>query len=297
MKIAILLQCHKIPEQVNMFLETMYDSVFTFFIHIDKKSSIGESLLKRNDIIILPDYLRVDVQWGNISQVDATLNLMNYTKGYGEFDYYWLCSGQDFPIKPIKEIVSWFEEYSGYDFVELFQSKNYGLNYSCNYDKRNEIIYPKWMLGNKKWKRVIKRLYVELTGGYKKTFKCFKRKNILHMDFYFGSSWICFSKCTFEWIMDYLKNHKEYYDFFTKCNCPDESFFQTLLMNSPYKTNRKDYLHYVDWSEGKNNPKVLTEKDYDSLKISKYLMARKFDILQERKVIDMILNDIEEKYK
>ena len=77
---------------------------------------------------------------------------------------------------------------------------------------------------------------------------------------------------------NYLKRHPEYIRFYRNVNCPDECFFQTLVMNSSYKDKREDYLHYVDWSEGGNSPKILTIDDYEELKASDKFMARKFDI-------------------
>ena len=79
---------------------------------------------------------------------------------------------------------------------------------------------------------------------------------------------------------DYLKSHPEYIRFYRNVNCPDENFFQTLVINSPYKDKREDYLHYVDWSEGGNSPKTLTIDDYEKISGSDKLMARKFDIEQ-----------------
>jgi hypothetical protein len=78
--------------------------------------------------------------------------------------------------------------------------------------------------------------------------------------------------------LGYLAEHPEYYRFFVNCNCPDESFFQTLVMGSPYRESRRDYLHYVDWSEGKSRPKTLALADFDALRESPMLMARKFDL-------------------
>ena len=66
---------------------------------------------------------------------------------------------------------------------------------------------------------------------------------------------------------------ERYYAYFKNCNCPDESFFQTLMMNSSYADRRMDYLHYVEWPEGMNNPKVLTMDDYHKLVVSEKLMA------------------------
>lgn len=58
---------------------------------------------------------------------------------------------------------------------------------------------------------------------------------------------------------------------------------------SPYKETRHDYLHYVDWTSQdgkvKNSPNTLTMADYDSMKNSEYLMARKFDVNVDKKVI------------
>ena len=246
MNVAILIQCHKNAEQINMLLETMKYPTFTFFIHIDKKSKINEYIIKRDDVVLLPDGLRINVQWGRISQVDATINLLKYAHQYGNFDYYWVCSGQDFPIKHIKEISDWFISHTDNDFIELFESKNNGLSYVNNYDKRNDIYYPTVILGSAYFKRIIKRVYIEITGGYNRTYKWAKRKPINNLPFYFGSSWICLTHTTLVWIFDYLDKHPEYYQFYNHCNCPDESFFHTLVMNSPYATKRKDYLHYVD---------------------------------------------------
>lgn len=94
------------------------------------------------------------------------------------------------------------------------------------------------------------------------------------MRLYFGSCWFCLTRRTLEWILDQLEMHPEYYRFFRNCNCSDESFFQTLVMNSPYAALREDYLHYIVWNKGKNNPEILTMKDYrDMIGSGMFLIA------------------------
>lgn len=296
MKIAVLVQCHKNPRQIMMFLDRLKDSFFTIFLHIDKKSSIVIDINEeRNNIIVLPEHYRVEVKWGTISQVDASLNLLRYASNFGQFDYYWLCSGQDYPIKTSEEIIEYFLCNSGADFVNLFMSKNNGNGKSCNYDKRNEIYYPNYILGSSLWARLLKRLYVEITGGYNKTFLPFFRNPTINIDFYFGSSWICLQDRTWKWIDDYLKANPEYYSFFKNCNCPDESFFHTLLMYSPYSSFRKDYLHFVEWEPRKNNPQILTSNDFIKIIESDKLMARKFDIEKDKGILTMIDNYLDTK--
>jgi hypothetical protein len=157
-----------------------------------------------------------------------------------------------------------------------------------NYDKRTAIYFPTFVLGNSTAKRIAKRALVELTGGWNRTFSIFRRKASDNVKSYFGSSWICLSGETECWMESYLKSHPEYIRFYRNVNCPDESFFQTLLMNSPYKNKRADYLHYVDWSEGGNNPKVLKIEDLENLMASDKLMARKLDTEVDSRIIDEI---------
>ena len=185
-------------------------------------------------------------------------------------------------------IFDFFEKHSENDFVELFKSKNAGLGRDNNFDKRNAIYFPFWILGKGRWKRIIKRTYTEITGGYNKTFRWALRRQLEDLKFYFGSSWVCLSDRTLRWMLQYISDHPDYYQYMRNCNCPDESFFQTLLMNSPYAEYRLDYLHYVDWSEGKSNPKVLKKDDFDKLMASKKLMARKFDMTIDKCIINML---------
>ncbi len=46
-------------------------------------------------------------EWGEISMIDATVNLMEsvFTSKI-KYDYIWLISGQDFPLKSSQEIIN-----------------------------------------------------------------------------------------------------------------------------------------------------------------------------------------------
>ena len=277
MKLAVLIQCHKSPEQINLVLDTMQDERIDFFIHVDSKSDINKQIMNRNDVIMLPDDLRVDVRWGQFSQVQATLNLLSFARKFGKYDFYCLISGQDFPIVSASKLCEYLSEHKGDNFVNLFDSKNNGLGLPNNYDKRNDIVFPQWLMARNLYIRILRRLWVALTGGYNHTYRIFKRKQINNIDYYFGAQWWCINNEFAEWLLIYLGEHCNFIDFFKKSSCPDESFFQTLLMNSPFADTRCDYLHYVDWSEGKSSPKNLTVSDYDKIISSGKFFARKID--------------------
>ena len=48
-------------------------------------------------------------------------------------------------------------------------------------------------------------------------------------------------------------------------------------MNSPFADTRKEYLHYIDWSEGGSSPKNLNVADLPAILKSGKFMARKID--------------------
>ena len=277
MKLAVLIQCHKCPEQINRLLGVMKREEVEFFIHVDRKSDIADEIVKRPDVHILPPERRVDVKWGGFSQVEATLNLLDEAVKAGGYDYYFLISGQDFSVRPVSELIEFLESGNGANYVDLFPSLNNGLGKQNNLDKRNQIVYCDRIMGRGKFARIMRRLWVAVTGGYGRTFGIFRRKNVLNLKFYFGSQWWCLSKDFVEYATEYLAKTPRYAEFFRKASCPDESFFQTLLMNSPYADTREEYLHFIKWEDGKSSPENLTLRDFDEAVAGGKFMARKID--------------------
>ncbi len=60
MKLAVLIQCHKCPEQINRLLDVMKSDEVDFYIHVDRKSDIADEIEKRADVHILPPERRVE---------------------------------------------------------------------------------------------------------------------------------------------------------------------------------------------------------------------------------------------
>ena len=203
--------------------------------------------------------------------------MLRYAREHGKYDFYWLISGQDWPLRPMNDILMFFEDHRSENFMLFWNSKNHGTHQQNNLNKRNSIYFPLWMIGRKLWQKVIKRSWVELSGGYNKTYKIFERPQ-LNIKYYFGSSWWALNRETVGWILDYLAKHKEYYQFYQNSTCPDESFFQTLVMLSPYANENTDYLTYLRFQKGANSPDILQGDDFQKAVKSKYLIMRKVDM-------------------
>ena len=77
-------------------------------------------------------------------------------------------------------------------------------------------------------------------------------------------------------------------DFFEYSLTPDECLFQTVFMHSPFKDTQRDKITYLEWAENKNNPRVLKTEDYNLLKKSDCLLARKFDFDIDSKIFELL---------
>lgn len=81
--------------------------------------------------------------------------------------------------------------------------------------------------------------------------------------------------------------------FFKNALTPDECFFQTLFINSPFANTRKDKLMWLQWAG--NHPRLIVEDDIDSLiKNNSVLFARKFDMSVNSRPIEMLLEKLRE---
>ncbi len=282
MKVAFLMLCHKNPKQINLLLKALKHPQIDVFIHVDSKNeNIREDIEKSDGVYLLPKKDCVDVQWAQFSEVKATLNLLNVaiSKG-GGYSHYFLISGQDFPLKSIGKIVRFLNERKDENFIDCALIKRF--------EKRNDVYFPRMVIGRRIWQKILKGILVYSTGGWNQTFSIIKRLKPANVQYYFGSQWWCLNDAMVKWIYNFLENYPEYIKLFKHSLCPDECFFQTLVMNSPFANTTKPYLHYIKWEKGKSSPKTLTTIDYEELKKAEKLIARKFDINVDAEIIERL---------
>ena len=151
-----------------------------------------------------------------------------------------------------------------------------------------------------------------------------KRRFPSGMTPYGGSQWWTLTHDCIGYVLEYVHAHKAFVRFYRTTHAPDEGFFQTIVMNSEFATRAANYdtyqawrkeaepwrpvsleaesarklpdslfnLRYVDWSEefsGKREaPAILDEQDFDALRASDCLFARKFDPRRSAVLLDRI---------
>ena len=106
-----------------------------------------------------------------------------------------------------------------------------------------------------------------------------------------GGSYWCLRKEHIQYIYDFVEtdSNQEFINFFKHVHIPDEIFFQTILLNSPYKHQIiNSHLRCIDWTRGREMPAILNINDFQNIVDSHSLFARKFDATKDAKILDTI---------
>jgi hypothetical protein len=203
-------------------------------------------------------------------------------------DYYHILSGADLPIKSANEIDSFFYRNYGKEFIgfskkiklESVQQRNYLLGYrgKCR-------LYG--LLRNRIRKQLInmqKMVEIDITKKYKGEIKK-------------GPDWYSVTHKAAIYLID---KEPEFRKVFCRAFCPSEFFAQTVLYNSPFKNNiyniDDEYIgcqRLIDWERGR--PYVFKKEDFELLKSSELLFARKFMSGIDSEIIDKVYDYIKKK--
>ncbi|NJO94265.1 MAG: hypothetical protein HC820_07835 [Hydrococcus sp. RM1_1_31] len=121
-----------------------------------------------------------------------------------------------------------------------------------------------------------------------------KRKFPEGFEPYGGSQWWCLSRDCIKYINNFIQNNSEFVDYYKYVFIPDESFFQSVVSNSPFKYNiANDDLRFVDWENSNPTPPAVLDTNYlEILQNSSKLLARKFDIKRSSEILDLIDKEI-----
>lgn len=284
MKLAFLIQAHKSFNQLEKLICYLNKDDCDIYVHIDLKSENLYSQLKN----IQKKYKRLflienrkNVIWSGFSQIEATLEMLKLAN-LKKYDYISLISGEDLLIKSMDEFKMFLKKNKGKEFIE-FEN-----------------------IGNKKWRLKKYSFFREDLNNRKLIYRILdnlirvlqvrslERKNLLYFsELYKGSQWFTLTGLAIEYILSFIDNNKSIIKDFKYTACPDEHFFQTILLNSNFKNSCiNNNLRYIDWHDCKNSPRILQIHDFERLNFSNYFFARKFEQSLDKEIIDKIYTKI-----
>lgn len=279
MRIAHLILTYTNPQQTERMIRNLYHENFDFYIHVDRKFDINPHLFLKT----LPNVYfinnRVDVKWAGFSTVIATFECIKEIVATGiPYGFINFLSGQDYPLKPASTIYEFFENSAGKEYLSYRDIKNdwkEGLIRMENY-----FLSGYHFPGKHRLEKVINKILPRRKLPYK-----------LHP--YGKSMFWMLSPEVAMYVVNKVEGDRKLKQFFSFTWASDEFVFQTIILNSRYKNKViNNNYRYIDWSAGGANPKVLDETDFEHLKKTEMLFARKFDMANSPEILDLIDNNL-----
>lgn len=289
-KHAYLILAHKNPLQLKQLLSLLDDERNDIYVHIDKKAPFSGKELEGCCLKSNVEFLqrRIRVTWGGVSIIRAEMALLEAATRT-EHAYYHLISGLDLPIKPQHVIHDFFDANPGKEFLDLWEMQEHTKNrvkYYTLFPEGNHFFLTNWL--NHAGKFVLRSLGVEMNKG---------------IEFRQGSQWFSITHDFAKYIVDSAAWIDKVFSH--SCIC-DEIFIPTLLWRSPYKDNLYKCapsvghentcanMRHIDWARGSSirHPWTYTIQDFDLLKSSPGLWARKFDESVDAAIIDKVVTEL-----
>lgn len=276
MKHAFLIIAHNDFTVLKALLTLLDDERNDIYVHIDRRADeLYEkvSTLKLSRAMLWVVSERMNVYWGDISQVMVEYLLMQVATSHAPHAYYHLLSGVDLPIKPQDEIHDFFHRHAGKEFVSYWLDEGNQKNVRKRVS-RYYLFTRSLKRNHSKWHWIaapVRNLCLALqkATGYRRP---------MDLEFRKGDNWFSITQ---EACMYLLSKRKWALTRLKYTLCPDETFVQTLLWNSPFRDKLYDTadpntgcMRKIDWKRG--HPYVWTASDFEELCHSKELFARKF---------------------
>jgi hypothetical protein len=265
MRQVILIHAHKDLEQLNALVGQLVDDEFLIYVNVDAKSAIDVAALHPAAQLVRP---RIEIRWGEFSQVEATLHSMRQIVGQaGEFDKLVFVSAQDFPLLPNRRLKQELAALAGFELLDCVRVGPQGWPCAERYQYFHRSDGGALTLLARRAANRLMRV-----GGL-------RRGMVNGWQPWGGSSWWSISRDCASMIVRLVGADPAIARFFRTVACPDELFFQTVVMNSPFRERVLfDNFRYIEWtSAGARNPKVLDAGDFDRLRASGAHFCRKLD--------------------
>ncbi|MDX1959981.1 MAG: beta-1,6-N-acetylglucosaminyltransferase [Leptospiraceae bacterium] len=273
--IAYFILVHRFPDQFKRLFKSIYHPKNHYLIHIDGKTNIDTYEEIQEFILDYPNTYLLEsenVVWGGYSMVQAELNGMKYLlEVNANWDFFINLSGQDFPLQ-------------SQEFIQDYLGKNRESSF---------IKIANQLIDRPDTMNRVENFYVETPNGF--VGRQSSRPMMKGVTSYIGGQWMILNRECCEFICN-SPEVKSFEDFYLNTFIADESFFQTVIMNTSFIGNIiNDDKRAIIWIPDGNiklRPKTFTILDADFLMNNEHLFARKFDA----NIDENIINQVESKF-
>ena len=257
------------------------------FIHVDKKSTFApEEMETLGRLPQVKAILRkFSVHWGGFSMLKTELYMLRLAMDKSDASYFHLISGQDYPIRPLDDFLSFFaqaKEKNYIDFHHLPYEHWDGYTY-----KRFQYYYPyDWIKGRSKKGQELVTLFLKKQIQWR--IKRAIPKQFDHL--YGGSQWFSITRKAMQVLLGYTQKHPAFYRRMRYTFAPEETYVTTILANLlPKEEIVCDDLRFVRWKcENEGMPANLSERHLKWFFLRNDLFVRKVTIRHSTALIAAI---------
>jgi hypothetical protein len=273
LKLAYLIVAHRYPEQLARLVDSIYDESNYYLIHMDSKAgaechaAVRELVRHYPNVSSLPSR---PVRWCGYSTVRVILaGIRQLLRDASDWSFFLNLTGQDFPLQSQTAIRTFLKGHQEREFLEYMDPLT--TAYWRNPLDRIQNVYVEVP-----WERSIRRV-PKLR---------FDRQWLLRgASWYGGSEYMMLTRRFCGYLSSADLGSLQL--FFRNTWAPSEGYFQTVVMNSPFKdTVINDNRRYIDWTKGPEGPRILRVDDMAALLQSGAFFARKFDATVDEKILD-----------
>lgn len=273
MKYAVLITAYNdfdlLEKQVNYLRNDAY-----LYIHIDKKSKIPNEIITRLEKVDNTKIIRkYKIYWGSYKHILAIIDLLKMAYDDG-CEYYSIVSENTITVKPIEEIVNYFEKNIYNIYMEVKSKKDNNSFSEFDFRYKSYFFQDIYNHRSRCYGFRIMSYYLERISAYIQR-AIGIRKGIEFN--YKGYVYCHMSRIAVQRVLEKVKEDASYLKELRRCYVGEEFFFQNIIMNSDLKEYViNDSLIYDDWDKG--NPAFLDEEDIDNIEKSNKLFARKVKV-------------------
>lgn len=259
---AFLIMTHNQFLTLKELVSVLDDERNDIYIHFDKKvKSIPELHTSHSRLVILKD--RVNVIWGDVSQIQAEYALFKAAFHPDRYAYYHLISGVHFPLVSNETLHRWFGTCGGACVLRevplpegeiqlRFGLYHYFLKHLVS---RHRFVNKAYHLG---WRAVLR---------LQKFFKIKRDTSFIKGK---ASQWC---SLTGDAVQLLLSEEKESLRRFRRTFCCDEYFVRSVIENAGIPIVYDDRICYLEFV--RTTPRPFTIEDYDQLAASGAFFFRK----------------------
>ena len=263
MRVAHLIITYTNPLQTERMIKRMQHPDFDFYIHLDAKFPIDSHkfLLSIPNVYLIQN--RMNVQWAGYSTMQAVFNAAKEIFASGiSYDFVSLMSGQDYPIKSVDEMRSFYEARKGKLLMKYraFEGEwEEGMLRVNRYHMTDFKFRGQYFI-----ERILNKLFPH-------------RRTPKGMKFYGSSMFWAISVEALKYVTDTIEYNHSLKQFFKFSWASDEFLFQTILLNSHLATEVvNENCHYYKHAPKTPSPKNLSLEDFEDIMASDRIFARKF---------------------